>query len=155
MKRRMWLAAFGGLLMTAAVGLAADDPNMGTWKLDEAKSKISAGSTKNATVVYEASGDSIKVTIDGVDGDGKATHDEWTGKFDGKDYPVTGDPLAKTRSYKRVNSHTLVASNHKDGKVVLTARIVVSADGKTRTVSVSTTDANGKKVNSTSVYNKQ
>ena len=141
--------------MTAAVGIAADDPNMGTWKLDEAKSKITAGTPKNTTVVYEASGDSIKVTIDGVGADGKATHDEWTGKYDGKDYPVTGDASADTRSYKRVNSHTLVASNHKGGKVVLTARIVVSADGKTRTVTVTTTDASGKKVSSTSVYDKQ
>lgn len=155
MKRRMWLAALAGLLMTAAAGIAADDPNMGTWKLDEAKSKITAGTPKNTTVMYEASGDSIKVTIDGVGADGKATHDEWTGKYDGKDYPVTGDASADTRSYKRVNSHTLVASNHKGGKVVLTARIVVSADGKTRTVTVTTTDASGKKVSSTSVYDKQ
>ena len=39
-----------------------------------------------------AAGDSVKVTTDGTDRDGKPVHGEWTGKFDGKDYPVTGDP---------------------------------------------------------------
>ncbi len=70
----------------------ADDPMIGTWKLNEAKSKIGAGSPKNTTVIYEAAGDSVKVTTDGTDGDGKPSHSEWTGKYNGKDYPVTGDP---------------------------------------------------------------
>jgi hypothetical protein len=72
-----------------AVCLAADDAFMGTWKLNEAKSKISLGTLRTTTVVYEAAGDNVKVTTDGTDGDGKPTHSEWTGKFDGKDYPVT------------------------------------------------------------------
>src|SRR5262249_12378744 len=76
----------------------AENPNMGTWKLNEAKSKIPAGANKNTTVVYEAAGDKIKVTVDGVDGDGKPAHNEWTGNFDGKDYPVTGDPATDARS---------------------------------------------------------
>ena len=57
-------------------------------------------SPKNLTVTYEAVGDNIKATVDGVDGQGKPTHNEWTGKFDGKDYPVTGDPTSDTRSYQ-------------------------------------------------------
>src|SRR6266849_6727575 len=78
---------------------------IGTWKLNEAKSKITAGSPKNTSVIYEAAGDTVKVTTDGSDGDGKPSHSEWTGKFDGKDYPVTGDPSTDTRSYKTVNDH--------------------------------------------------
>jgi len=66
----------------------ASDANIGTWKLNEAKSKFAAGSSKNVTAVYDAVGDSVKAT-DGTDGAGKPTHNEWTGKFDGKDYPVT------------------------------------------------------------------
>lgn len=139
----------------AAVCYAADNPNMGTWKLNEAKSKIGAGATKNSTVVYEAAGDSTKVTVDGTNADGTPVHSEWTGKFDGKDYPVTGDPTADTRSYKQVNDHTLALTNKKGGKVVMTARIVVSADGKSRTVTGSGTNPEGKKVSSTSVYDKQ
>jgi hypothetical protein len=127
---------------------------MGTWKLNEAKSKLAAGAPKNHTVVYEAAGDSVKVTVDGMDADGKALHTEWTGKFDGKDYPVTGDPTSDMRSYKQINDHTLEITTKKDGKVAATGRIVVSADGKTRTITLTSTDAKGKKVKSTGVYDK-
>lgn len=133
----------------------ADDANMGTWKLNEAKSTFPAGATKNSTVVYEAAGDSVKVTVDGTDKDGKAVHSEWTGKFDGKDYPVTGDPNANARSYKKTDVRRLELTGKKDGKVVITGRIAVSADGKTRTVKTSTTDSTGKKLKSTAVYDKQ
>ena len=133
----------------------AADPHMGTWKLNEAKSKLAPGATKNNTVVYEAAGDNTKVTVDGVDGSGKAVHTEWTGKFDGKDYPVTGDSNFDSRSYKKVNARTLAMTNKKDGKVAMTGRIVVAADGKSRTVTTTSTDASGKKSVSKSVYDKQ
>lgn len=132
----------------------AQNPNMGTWKLNEAKSKVAAGLMKNSTVVYEAQGDNVKVTTDGTR-DGKPLHTEWTGKFDGKDYPVTGDPVADTRAYSKIDDHTLTIANKKDGKVVMSGRIVVSADGKTRTGHMTGTDSSGKKVSSTAVYDKQ
>jgi hypothetical protein len=149
------------IVMTVAVCLVAgavcfaSDPNLGTWKLNEAKSKIAAGAPKNTTVVYEAAGDKVKVTVDGVDGAGKPTHNEWTGSYDGKDYPVTGDPTSDMRSLKKVNDHTLDLTVKKDGKVTVSGKIVVSADGKTRTVSTSGTDSMGMKVKNTSVYDKQ
>jgi len=149
------------IVMTVAVCLVAgavcfaSDPNLGTWKLNEAKSKIAAGAPKNTTVVYEAAGDKVKVTVDGVDGAGKPTHNEWTGSYDGKDYPVTGDPASDMRSLKKVNDHTLDLTVKKDGKVTVSGKIVVSADGKTRTVSTSGTDSMGMKVKNTSVYDKQ
>ena len=137
-------------------GLAASaDAQMGTWKLNEAKSKLGAGMPKNHTVVYEAAGKNVKVTVDGVDGEGKPAHNEWTGKFDGKDYPVTGDATADTRSYTMVNNRTLSLENKKDGKVTLTGRVVVSVDGKTRTVTTTGTNAKGKRVTNTAVYDKQ
>ncbi len=145
-------------LLVCLVGAAvcfADEPLMGTWKLNEAKSKISAGSPKLTTVVYETAGDSVKVTVDGTDGDGKPTHNEWTGKFDGKDYPVTGDATTDTRSYKKVNDHTLAFTNKKGDKVTISGRTVVAADGKTRTSTITGTDAKGKKYTSTAVFDKQ
>lgn len=145
-------------LVLCFVGVAlciAADGFMGTWKLNEAKSKIGPGAPKNTTVVYEAVGDSVKVTIDGTDSEGKPLHSEWTGKLDGNDYPVTGDPSVDMRSIKKVDDHTLTATQKKDGKVTTTARIVLSADGKTRTVTASGTDAKGKKISSTAVYDKQ
>jgi len=154
MKTRTILLTLLLCFVGASVCFAADE-FIGTWKLNEAKSKIAAGSLKNTTVVYEAAGDSVKVTTDGTDGDGKPSHSEWTGKFDGKDYPVTGDPSTDTRSYKTVNDHTLAFTNKKGDKVTISGRGVVSADGKTRTVTITGTDSKGKKYTSTAVYDKQ
>jgi hypothetical protein len=154
MKSRAWFLSLAVLLVAVAAIVAAEDANMGTWNLNEAKSKIS-GKAKNTKVVYEAAGDNVKVTVDGFDVDGKAIHNEWTGKFDGKDYPVTGDPAASTRAYKRVNAHTLGLTNKRDDKVGLTGKITVSADGKTRTVVITSTGADGKKTTNTYVYDKQ
>ena len=100
-------------------------------------------------------GPSGKVTVDGTDSDGKPVHNEWTGKYDGKDYPVTGSSTEDTRSYKKVDAHTLVITNKKGDKVTISGRAVVSADGKTRTVTITGTDPKGKKFTSTAVYDKQ
>ena len=143
------------LLFVAGAVWAATSPFMGMWKLNEGKSKIAAGSAKNTTVMYEAAGDQIKVTVDGVSADGKPLHNEWTGKFDGKDYPVTGDPTSDTRSVKTVNAHTLDLTIKKDGKVTITGKNVVSADGKTRTITTHGTDAKGGKIHNVAVYDKQ
>ena len=97
----------------------------------------------------------MKITVEGTDSEGKPLHNEWTGKFDGKDYPVTGDPNSDARAYTKVDDHTLEFTVKKGDKVTTTGRIVVSADGKTRTVTTSGTDAKGKKVSSTAVYDKQ
>jgi hypothetical protein len=143
------------LLATGIVYAAGNDAFMGTWKLDEAKSKITAGMPKNSTVVYTMDGDNVKVGIDGTDAKGQTFHSDWTGKFDGKEYALTGDPSTDMRSYKVINGHTLLAVSKKDGKETLSARIVLSADGKTRTVTVSGKDASGAKVTNTQIYDKQ
>jgi endonuclease YncB( thermonuclease family) len=149
------------LLLTVALCFAgtalsfAQSPQMGTWKLDEAKSKIPAGFMKNSTVVYAADGDNVKVTTDGTTGDGKPLHTDWTGKFDGKEYPLTGDPTADSRSYKQINEHTLELANKKSGKVTASGRVVVSEDGKTRTLHLTGIDSSGKKVSGVQMYDKQ
>jgi HAMP domain-containing protein len=155
MKRKTVLFSLVALFAAATVCFAAENLNMGTWKLNEAKSKIAAGTPKNTTVSYVAAGDSIKVTVEGVDAAGKPTHNEWTGKFDGKDYAVTGDSESDMRSYKEVNAHTLTLTMRKAGKVTQSGTIVVSADGKSRTVNLTSTDAKGTKVTSTAIYDKQ
>ena len=118
------------LFAVAAFCFAADNAFMGTWKLNEAKSKLGPEGGKNETVVYEMAGDSVKVTVDGTDKDGKPTHNEWTGKFDGKEYPVTGDPDSDMRVYKQVNDHTLDLTVMKGGKVTASGKIEVAKDGK-------------------------
>jgi hypothetical protein len=155
MKTKMILIGLAVLALTAS-GVLADNPHMGTWKLNEVKSKFAHGSmARNNTVVYEAAGDMIKVTVDGTDATGKHTQNEWTGKFDGKDYPVTGDATSDMRSYRVISANVMEITNKKDGKEVMTGRIVVSANGKKRTVTTHSTDANGKKITNVAVYDKQ
>ena len=154
MKARM-IVLIVAMYAVAIAMAAAENPNMGTWKLNEAKSKFSPGATKNSTVVYDAAGDSVKVTTDGTSGDGKPVHTEWTGKFDGKDYPVTGGAAGVTRSYKVIDAHTMEVTGKENGKVTTSGKIVVAAEGKSRTVNISGTDSSGKKFTSNAVYDKQ
>jgi hypothetical protein len=137
-----------------AAAFAAANPAMGTWKLNEAKSKIPAGAPKNTTVVYSPAGDETKVTTDGVNASGQPAHSEWTGKFDGKGYPVTGDPNVDSRSYKVVNERTMELANTRDGKLVSHGKLEVARDGKTRTLDVEST-ASSKKYTAKFVYDKQ
>jgi hypothetical protein len=154
MRARIILVGFGLCLLTVACYGA--DPSMGTWKLNEAKSKIPHGAGKNKTVVYEAApDDNVKVTIDGVDTEGNPTHNEWTGKFDGNDYPVTGDPQEDARAVKQINDHTFTVTLKKDGQPAGTGRIVIDPDGKSRTVTIMRKGADGKQVTTRSLYTKQ
>jgi len=123
--------------------------------LNDAKSKFGPGATKNTTVTYEVSGDNITVTVDGTDSSGNPANSVWTGKFDGKAYPLTGGSEGSTRSYRKIGVRTLAFTEKSGGKITTSGRVVVSADGKSRTVTSTATDASGKKIHSTAVYDKQ
>ena len=146
------MAAVLSFAMTV-VSLSAN-PQMGTWKLNEAKSKLVPGMGKNTTVTYVEHNDKIRITVDGVDKDGKPTHSVWVGKFDGKAYPLKGSPSLSAVAYRTVNDRTNEITTLKDGKVAWSGRIAVAADGKSRTVTINGTDANGKKFNGKAVYDK-
>jgi hypothetical protein len=173
MKTKMLIVSLALWFAAGALCLAAD-PQMGTWKLNEAKSKFAPGRPKNTVVVYkDATGGKVKITADGVDANGNRTHSEWTGKFDGREYPVTGDPNADMRSYKKVDDRTLDFTAKKGGKVAVNGRVVVAADGKSRTVTTTGTTGTtqpagrafqrgdflerqqGKKFKNVSVYDKE
>jgi len=155
MKTRTILASLVVFLCGAVVGLAAEtdlSKFMGTWKLNEGKSKLAPGATKITSVTYATSGDSIKITTDGMDKDGKPTHTEWTGKFDGKDYPATGETEYDSRSYTPASHHSLSMNMKKGGKTVMTGTVNLSSDGKSRTV---VTKGSEPSMNNTAVYDKQ
>src|SRR5262249_29906014 len=127
-------------------GFAQTDPFIGTWKLNLAKSKYSPGpSPKSQTVTYEAVGQGYKVTIKTTDAEGKPIDSQFTANYDGKDYPVTGNPDLDTIALKRIDAHTLESARKKAGKVLSTATIVVSKDGKTRTLTEKGVNAKGEK----------
>ena len=142
------------LSFIATAACLAANPHMGTWRLNETKSKIPPEMGKNTTVTYAEAKDEVKVTVDGVDKDGKPTHSVWVGKFDGKAYPTKGNPSWNSAAYKVVNDRTNDITTMKDGKIVWTGKITVSADRKSRTVTINGTDANGKKFSGKAVYDK-
>jgi hypothetical protein len=142
------------LSFIAATACFAANPHMGTWKLNEAKSKIPAGMNKNTTVVYTEMKDKMKVTVDGVDKDGKPTHGVWVGMADSKAYKTKGNLAWDAAVYKVVNDHTYEITTMKGGKVFSNGKSTVSADGKTRTVATEGTGADGKKFKSKAVYDK-
>ena len=134
---------------------AQSDPHVGTWILNVAKSNYTPGpGPKAQTSVYAAAGEGLKVTTTGTSADGKPTKGEFTVVFDGKDHPAAGNPDWDAVSSKRVDSHTIEFTRKKDGKVVQTATSVVSKDGKTRTITATGVNAQGQKIKTVGVYEK-
>ena len=145
-------------LAAASVAMFAADPSIGTWKLNVAKSKFADASMapKSATTKIEATADGgVKVTVDNVGSDGKPVHYTYTAKYDGKDYPVKGDSNRDSISITKKDDYTHQITSKLAGKVTSTATVVYSKDGKTRTVTVSGTNAQGQSGTNVQVYDKQ
>jgi hypothetical protein len=144
------------VLALGVVAFAADN-NIGTWKLNVAKSTFSPGpAPKSQTLKYEAWGtDGVKARADGVGADGKPTHWEFQAKYDGKDNPFTGNPDADAIAFKRIDAQTVEAITKMKGKVTGNTKVVVSANGKTRTLRQTGKNAQGQDVNNVVVYDKQ
>jgi hypothetical protein len=138
------------------VALAQSDPHSATWVLNVAKSKYTPGpAPKEQTSVYSVEGQSLKVSTKGTSADGKPTMTDFTANFDGKDYPVKGNPDWDATSLRRIDSHTIEFTRKRGGKTVQTATSVVSKDGKTRTITVTGVNAQGQKMTTSGVYEKK
>jgi hypothetical protein len=149
------LAALCAIVLSSSLALAAENW-LGTWKLNVAKSKYSPGpAPKSLTLKFESTADGIKLTSDGVDSEGNPTHGEYVSKFDGKDVPWTGNPNADAASARKIDDNSYENVWKKDGKPTITAKAVVSKDGKTLTTLQKGTNAKGQTVNNTVVYDRQ
>jgi hypothetical protein len=133
------------------------DPFVGTWRLNVAKSKYTPGpAPKSITATYEAAGKGYKVSVKNEPATGPVQQYSYTTNLDGADAPITGNnPNADTIAVKRIDATTLEVVNKKGGKATTTQKNVVSADGKTRTVTTTGTDGQGQKVNNVGVFEKQ
>src|SRR5436853_798176 len=140
------------LSIAAAALCFANNPTLGTWKLNESKSQFGDGAGKTTLVVWEKVHGQNKCTVEGINADGKKVHTVWTGKLDGKDYPITGDAQSDTRSFMLNGEHKIDMVSKKDGKTVGDGTIVVSEDGKTRTVTNTMTNATGDQVTDPVAY---
>ena len=145
------------VLVVGLVGTAlaqSSDPLVGSWKLNVAKSKgtpFKSGSTQ-----IEAAGAGVKFTVDFEGTDGTMYHWTFTANYDGKDNPVTGNsPYGDATALTRVDARTTRVVSKQGGKGTVTQTIVVSGDGKSRTVTTKGTDAKGQPVDTVSFYDKQ
>ena len=160
-RRTFTTIALLGLAVATALqqaGLAQSaDPLIGTWKLNLAKSKYSPGPPpRSNTVIFEAVGQGLRATAEGIDAEGKPTKAVFGPWFsDGKSYPITGSPAFDAASYKQVNASTSESTRTKAGRVVQTTTLVLSADGKSFTFTATGVDEKGQQINNVSVWEKQ
>lgn len=162
MERRLLPGLFllaAALAVSVPVAAQAQDAWIGTWKLNLAKSKYDPANLapKSQTLKQDAvAGGGFKGTTDGVDAQGKPTHTEQATMFDGKASEIKGAPDANTtRVYKRIDNRTYEYVQRVGGKLTTTARTVVSADGKTRTITTTGKDAQGRTINNVAFYDRQ
>jgi hypothetical protein len=149
------LAGVALSLAVSVVGLGSD-VTVGTWKLSLAKSAYNPGPPPKSSVVkIEAVGDQVKITTDLVDAQGKLTHDEWVGRYDGKDYPAIGNPNYDSRFYRKIDGYTFDTSAKKEGKIRTTSKLVYSRDGKTRSITTTGLNVKGQEISQTVVYDRQ
>jgi uncharacterized protein YpmB len=153
MKSRIAVIAVA-LSFVAATACFAGNAHVGTWKTNEAKSKMPPDMGKTNSVQYAEKKDQLQLTVDGVDKDGKPTHGVWMGKTDGKAYKVKGNLTWDAMAYKMVDDRTYDITAMKGGKMSWNGKSTVAADGKTRTLNMSGTGADGKKFKAKIVYDK-
>jgi hypothetical protein len=145
------------LLSTLFFGASAfaADAIVGTWKLNVAKSTFSDTAPKSSTRVYTETADGTVLDQKTVSADGKEMSMHVTIRYDGKDYPNSGNPDADTVAAKVVDAHTTHFTLKKGGKVAGSVHRVVAADGKTLTVNNKGTHPGGKAYDDTLVFDKQ
>lgn len=159
----VWVLAIAAVALPTAISGQTVDLLSGTWKLNVARSTHSPASLAptSGTTKFDVTKDTIKAVVDGVDSQGRATHFEYTAKFDGKDYPWKGtidghpNPNQDAVAWKRIDDYTYEAISKLKGQVLTTQRTVIDRDGKTRTNTVTGKNAKGQTVNHTLVYERQ
>ena len=158
MRNRLFLTSTVVLMAVLAFTIVASaaDSNVGTWKLNLAKSTYSPGpAPKSATLTIEAHDGGIKYASHGENAEGSPTNMEFTAKYDGQDNPDTGSPDFNSIALKRIDAHTIESTTKSDGTIMVTSRTVVSHDRKTRTLTSKGKNAAGQDVNNVVVYDKQ
>jgi hypothetical protein len=158
MKKNLFVSS---LLVCAATSMLAQpafagDNWVGSWKLNAAKSTFASESVVRAQMLkFEATPAGIKLTSEGADAQGKPMQGEYTSKFDGKDVVWTGNPLADMASPKRIDDNSYENVWKSGGKATMMAKVVVSKDNKTLTVTQTPTGAQGGAAGSVAVYDRQ
>jgi hypothetical protein len=150
------MALFGLTFAIALPQVGFAQTNIGTWKLNLAKSAYSPGpAPKSQTLTFAGEGKDLRDTVDGTDAEGKPVKGLYIHIYDGKFYPTTGAPGIDSTAYTRIDANFVKFTRMNAGKVVQTGFHVVSSDGKTLTVITTGADAKGQEINTFAVFEKQ
>ncbi len=160
MKHSCWIVCAVAVLIVGFVGLEllaqAPDPLIGKWELNVAKSAFKIGPQyKSSAREFEAVPNGLKYSGKNINADGTVSGSHWTAYFDGKDYPVTGDPASDTILLKRIDRFNTEGTFKKAGAVISHVTRVVSKDGKVWTLTTEGTDAQGKPYSYVLVFDKK
>ena len=156
-RSRLTVAATVGLLFTTALLAQGDNPHVGMWKANVARSKYAPGTAASkSTTKIEAAGMGIKASIDTDYVDGTQGHWTFTANYDGKDSPITGNcPYGETVALTRVDPRTLKSVYKHNGMTTVTQTAVISPDGKTRTVTATGKNLKGQALDNVTVFDRQ
>ena len=147
-----WMVA----AMLVATNVLAKDFISGTWVLNASKSKYGTGAPPKSQVTeLEDRDGALHERVKRVNADGTTTEWDLTVKYGGEYYKVTGDPSRDAVAVKKVDERTLEVTNKKGNAVTTRMKIVVAPDGKSRTNTVTGTDANGKAFTSVMVFDRK
>jgi len=143
-----------------SVGVWADDnPLIGKWKVNLAKTKYNVGTPpKSQVITYDMVGDALRLTAEVDNAQGHQTN-SYTAKYDGKDYPFTSTARdavkGQTVRLKRMDANTTQRTTYFNGKQIGTVTEVVSKDGKTLTRTQKGVNAQGQPIDNVQVLDKQ
>lgn len=128
---------------------AGADPQAGTWEMNLAKSTFVEGGPhpKGETVVIEEIEGGLKVN--------SSAGFQFTAKYDGKDYPMTGSAAANGVALRRIDANTIETVRKKDGKTVTSNITFISGDGKTRSNVFQGKNAKGEPITWIAVFDKK
>jgi hypothetical protein len=151
---------FCATVVVCALGLCAAafaaDNFVGSWKLNLEKSTYDPGPPpRSLMVTIQAVGDTLNFMFDGYDGEGKALlFEELSITLDGKEYPIKDDPNRDTTSMKKIDDYTIEQTNTKNGKVATVVRTVYNRDGKSRTMTTTGTDTQGRPIHNVAFFDR-
>jgi hypothetical protein len=151
------IVGIAALVVATASRAQTTEPIVGTWTLNVAKSSYKPGpAPKSATLTVEAAGKGLKVAVDAVNADGSPLKWGFTTLRDGKEEaPVTGNPMYDVVTTTRESATAGTNIYKKAGKVVMTTKIAITADGKSMTVTSTGTDAKGQAVHNVALYTRK
>ena len=100
-----------------AAAPAGSHPVSGSWQ-----EEIFKADDTLRTVKYQMTADGFQMHWNGQ---------SYDAKFDGKEYPVVGDPGGTTVSLKKIDANAVQETDHRQGKVVDEIHLAAAKDGKT------------------------